>query len=101
MLENSYKTNLCRRIREILPDCQILHLDPNEVQGIPDILILQDEHWAMLEVKKNEEASRRPNQVFYVNKFNHIGFASFIYPENEFDVLNKMHLYFIHREEEN
>lgn len=68
----------------------IMRNDPNRYQGIPDILLLIGSSWAMLEVKTSENAPHQPNQPFYVDMFNHMSFASFIYPENEEQVLNDL-----------
>lgn len=87
MLENRFKTKLVSEIEEMFPGCMVLHLDPNEIQGIPDLLILYKNKWAALEGKKNAKASHRPNQDYYVNKMNKMSFAAFIYPENKEEVL--------------
>ena len=94
MLENRFKTNLIKELEDMFPGCMILHLDPNEIQGIPDLLILYKDKWAVLEGKKNARASHRPNQAYYVNLMNKMSFASFIYPENKDEVLYELHLHF-------
>ena len=38
--ENKFKQNLVKELKERFPDCMIFHLDPNEIQGVPYILIL-------------------------------------------------------------
>ena len=96
MLENRFKTRLIREIKEMLPGAMVLHLDPNEIQGIPDLLVLYRNRWAALEGKKNEYASHRPNQAYYVDLMNDMSFASFIYPENKDEVLNELYHYFRH-----
>ena len=40
MLENKFKQNLVKELKEKFPDCMVFHFDPNEIQGVPDILIL-------------------------------------------------------------
>ena len=40
MLENKFKTRLAAEIEELFPGCIVVHLDPNEIQGIPDLLVL-------------------------------------------------------------
>ena len=38
MLENKFKTGLIKDLKERFPGCMVVHLDPNEIQGIPDLL---------------------------------------------------------------
>lgn len=90
MLENRFKTNLVNEIEILLPGCIILHPDPTEIQGIPDLLILYNDKWAALEGKKNAEASHRPNQDYYIELMNSMSFAAFIYPENKEEILYEL-----------
>ena len=78
----------------MFPGCIITHMDPNEIQGIPDLLILYKHKWAALEGKRDEDASVRPNQRYYVELMDRMSFASFIYPENKEEVLNDLYLHF-------
>lgn len=94
MLENRFKTNLIRKIKDMLPGCMVMHLDPNEIQGIPDLLILYEDRWAVLEGKKNAKASLRPNQEYYVDLMDRMSFAAIIFPENEDEVLNALYSHF-------
>lgn len=90
MLENKFKTELVAEIEEMFPGCIVVHLDPNEIQGIPDLLVLYENKWAALEGKKSANALHRPNQDYYVNLMNKMSFASFIYPENKEEVLYEL-----------
>lgn len=90
MLENKFKTELVAEIEEMFPGCIVVHLDPNEIQGIPDLLVLYENKWAALEGKKSANAPHRPNQDYYVNLMNEMSFASFIYPENKEEVLYEL-----------
>ena len=83
MLENRFKTNLIQDLKNLFPGCIVVHLDPNEIQGIPDLLVLYKDKWAALEGKKTANASVRPNQSYYVNKMNDMSYAAFVYPENK------------------
>lgn len=94
MLENRFKTKLVNEIKNMLPGCFIMHLDPNEIQGIPDLLILYKNKWAVLEGKKDAKASVRPNQEYYVDLMDRMSFASFIYPENKDEVLDALYFHF-------
>lgn len=97
MLENTFKTKLIARIETMLPGCIVVHLDPNEIQGIPDLLVLYEDSWAALEGKKSATASARPNQPYYVELMDSMSFAAFIYPENADEVLKEMDFYFMSR----
>ena len=95
MLENKFKTNLVGELEDMFPGCIITHLDPNEIQGIPDLLILYGSKWAVLEGKKSKDATARPNQHYYVKLMNDMSFAAFIYPENKDQVLDELYLHFM------
>ena len=92
--ENVFQASLIRTIKNLLPGCIVLKLDPNYIQGIPDLLILHGITWAALECKKTENAPHRPNQDYYVKTMNTMSFATFVYPENVQQVLKDMINYF-------
>lgn len=96
MAENRFKTNLIAEIKKLFPGCMVLHLDPNEIQGIPDLLVLYEDKWAVLEGKDYADAPRRPNQPYYVELMNKMSFADFIYPENKDEVLDALYFHFTH-----
>lgn len=87
MLESRFQAKVIRKIRRLLPNCVILKNDANYLQGVPDLLILWRDKWAMLEVKPDADAIPQPNQEYYVELLDGMSFAAFIYPENERDVL--------------
>lgn len=90
-LENEYKRGLKTRIEKRFPDCIVLKNDEQMLQGIPDMTILWGPWYAILEVKRNEGASFRPNQEHYLNKVADMDGISFvIYPENETEVLDAL-----------
>lgn len=64
--------------------------DPKYIQGIPDLVIFYKDHYAMLECKESERASHRPNQEYYISQVNNWSFASFIYPENEEEIIEQL-----------
>ena len=90
MRENKYKQGLKKRIKTILPECDLVDMDPNDTQGWPDILVLYKDRHAVLEVKRSEKAPHRPNQDYYIDHFGKYVFSSFIFPENESEVLNEL-----------
>ena len=64
--------------------------DPNYIQGIPDLIILYEDKWASLEVKRSATATQRPNQEYYVELMDMMSFSRFIFPENKEEVLNEL-----------
>lgn len=90
MRENAYQGELIKRIKSRIPGCLVLKNDPNYLQGIPDLLILYKDRWAMLEVKKGEKEKHQPNQDYYINWFGQWVYTSFIFPENEEVVLDEL-----------
>lgn len=90
MNEIQYQRKLKKKIERLIPGCSVIKNDPQYNQGIPDLLVLFNDKWAMLEVKMSPTSSVRPNQEYYVGMFDKMSFASFIYPENEEDVLREL-----------
>lgn len=90
MLENKFKTKLIKEIKTRFPGSFVFHLDPTELQGAPDLLILYKNKWAALEGKKSRNASVRPNQEYYVDRLNKMSYAKIIFPENAKEVLDDM-----------
>lgn len=87
MRENQYQSKLIKTLRLLFPGCVILKNDSGYLQGVPDLTILYRDRWAVLEVKKSENEPLRPNQAYYVDLWNKLSFAAFIYPSNQEDVL--------------
>ena len=94
MLESVFQSKLIKELKEMFPDCIVMKNDASYIQGIPDILILYGSKWASLEIKKSANASRQPNQQYYVDKMDEMSFSRFIYPENRDEVLDELYLYF-------
>lgn len=97
MRENQYQSDLIGLIEEMFPDCIVQKQDPNYRQGMPDLLILYMDRWAMLEVKTSANATEQPNQRHYVNQCDAMSFAAFIYPENEEQTLIDLRYHFYGR----
>lgn len=90
MRESTYRVKLINKLETMFPGCVILKLDPREQQGIPDIIILFNNRWAMLELKFAPGAHEQPNQRYYVDVFDKMSFAAFINPEIEEEVLDDL-----------
>lgn len=90
MLERDFQATLIKELKELFPGCIILKNDSGYLQGIPDLILLYKDRWAMLEVKQHSFARLRPNQEYYVDLLNEMSFASFIWPENKEVVLDDL-----------
>lgn len=90
MLEKDFQKNLKKEIKALLPGSEVFKTDPRQKQGIPDLLILYNDKWAALEVKKETDAHRQIHQDYYVDKWDKMSFARFISPENKKEVLNEL-----------
>lgn len=88
--ESDFQKSLKAEIEARLPGAIVTKLDANQIQGIPDLLILYKDRWASLECKKSEKATHRPNQEYYVELMNKMSFSAFIFPENKEEVLNEL-----------
>lgn len=93
--ESEFQAGLIRELEKRFPGCLVMKNDANYIQGIPDLTVLYKDRWAMLECKKSEKdmkksLGRNPNQGYYVNRFNDMSYASFVFPENKEEVLNEL-----------
>ena len=89
-LEREFQAKLIKDLKNIFPGCIVMKNDSSYIQGIPDLLVLHKDKWASLEVKKSANASKRPNQEYYVGLMNEMSFSRFISPENEEEVLRDL-----------
>lgn len=87
MRETDFQSKLIKEIENMFPGSIVTKVEPISIQGIPDLLILYRDKWAMLECKKDKNATHRPNQDRYIDILNKMSYASFVYPENKEDVL--------------
>ena len=88
MLEKDYQRKLIAKLEEKFPGSIVIKNETK--QGFPDLTIFYEDRWALLECKRSEDADHRPNQDYWVERGNKMSFASFIYPENEGDVLRAL-----------
>lgn len=90
MRESKYQKELIKKLKDMFPGCIVTKNDSSFFQGIPDLLILFRDKWAMLEVKAYPDSYRQPNQDYYVGLLDEMSFASFINERNEEQVLNDL-----------
>ena len=87
-LESGFQDKLKEELKKFFPGCMIFKTD--QIQGIPDLLILYKDKWASLENKKSLKAKHQPNQDYYVDLMNKMSFSRFICPENKDEVLEEL-----------
>jgi hypothetical protein len=90
MLERDYQAALIKRIKRKFPGSVVLKNDTSYIQGIPDLTVLFNERWGVLEAKRSANEEPRPNQEYYVDLLDQMSFGSFIHPENEEEVLDEL-----------
>jgi hypothetical protein len=90
MLESEYQAFLIKKLEKMFPGCRVLKNDANYMQGIPDLTVLYNGRYALLEVKASEKSKERPNQRYYIEQAGLTAYAAFIYPENESEVLDAL-----------
>lgn len=86
--ETDFKNELYKKIRTRYPGSEVVPNDANYLQGFPDATVyLPNGKYFLLEGKIKKDASRQPNQEYYVNESPLSSNAMFVYPENEEEVL--------------
>jgi len=90
MLERNFQSGLIKEIKTRFDGCIVMKNDASYIQGIPDLLILYKDKWASLECKKSQQASKQPNQEYYVKQMDGMSFSRFVCPENKEAVLNEL-----------
>lgn len=87
-LESGFQDRLIKTLEALFPGCMVFKMD--QIQGIPDLLVLYRDKWASLECKRSAKAKRQPNQEYYVGKMNEMSFSRFVSPENKEKVLDEL-----------
>ena len=87
-LESGFQDKLRDELKEMFPGCMIFKMD--QIQGIPDLLVLYQDTWASLECKRGTRSKKQPNQEYYVDKMNEMSFSRFINNDNKEEVLRDL-----------
>lgn len=89
--ESAFQAGLVRKLRGFKWVKKVIKNDACQIQGFPDLTVyLTNGKWALLECKQHEAAKRQPNQQYYIQDMAAYGFACFVYPENEEEVLREL-----------
>ena len=91
MQERDFQRDLIKHLKLLLPGCIVMKNDARYRQGFPDLTIYYKDHYIVLECKNRSKAHRQPNQEPYVEMICKMGgYARFVYPENEEEILNEI-----------
>ena len=88
--ESAIQAAIIKELEHEFPGAVVLKTDPSYIQGFPDLLFLQNNFWAALEVKKAKNSARQPNQGYWVDRLNQSSFSRFIYPSNMNRIFNEL-----------
>ena len=88
VLESKFQQQLIGEIKTLFPGAFVFKNESK--QGLPDLTVLWNSHWALLECKKSRTAEHQPNQDYYVENANEMSFSRFVYPENKQEVLDEL-----------
>lgn len=89
-LESDFKHDLIDILKSKYPGAIFLKNDPTYRRGVPDLIMLYKDKWAMFETKRGSKSTHRPGQDYNVDILDKMSFARFVYPENMEDVLNEL-----------
>ena len=92
MLEKDFQANFIKKLKRIFPGIMVLKNDAGYLQGVPDLTLLYNDRWAVIELKKKSNSTRRPNQRYYVDKLNEMSYAAFLQPSNEAEILKELQI---------
>lgn len=87
-LESGFQDSLKDELEALFPGCMIFKME--QIQGIPDLLILYRDKWASLECKRGTQSVHQPNQDYYVDLMNNMSFSRFIDKNNKEEVLREL-----------
>lgn len=87
-LESGFQDKFQEDLHKLFPGCMTFKME--QIQGIPDLLMLYGDKWASFECKKSANAKRQPNQEYYVELMNKMSFSRFVSRENKEEVLNEL-----------
>ncbi len=86
--EGTFQDGLKKQLHLRFPGCRVFKIDAH--QGIPDLLVLYRDKWALLECKRWCSAHKQPNQEYWVDFYNKMSFSRFVNPQNIEEVLDEL-----------
>lgn len=90
-LESEFQKGVIEDLKDMFHGIDIFKQEAH--QGIPDLILLIGDRWAMLECKRKmptKASDYEPNQEWYIDYYNRKSFASMICPENKEEVYSAL-----------
>ena len=91
--ESAFQSEVIQELEARWPGCTVRKNPPGYDNGFPDVVAYIGRLWAMFECKRSAHEKHRPNQDWWVDHLNLMGFARFIFPENKDAVLDELEGY--------
>ena len=88
--EQKLQTKLATALRAM--GAKVIKQDPSigRQKGIPDLLILKDGWWGMIECKAHKNSPKRPGQQEWIDFASENSYGRFVYKENYDEVLDEL-----------
>lgn len=88
--EGAFQDKVCKKLRSL--GFKVIKQDPSigKQKGIPDLLILKEGFWGMLECKRAKNAQKQPGQQEWIDFADKNSYGRFIYPENYDEVMGEL-----------
>lgn len=88
--EQKLQTKLATALRAL--GAKVIKLDPTigRQKGIPDLLVLKNGFWCMIECKAHKNSPKQPGQQEWIDWANTQSCGRFIYKENYDEVLSEL-----------
>lgn len=95
MLERDFQKKFIAKLKALFPGCIILKNNAKYKDSIPDLSFFYKNRYAFFEMKKSfhdylKSLKNQPNQRYYIDKLNDWSFASYVYPENMKEVIDRL-----------
>lgn len=90
MKESKFKKQFQSKLEERTKGIDLDFFNWQGSRSRPDMIILGTNVWATLEFKRSKNASAQPNQDYHIDRLAKKGYARFVYPENEEEVLDDL-----------
>lgn len=90
MLEKDFQAKFIQKLRKMGYRCYKQQMNATTRIGTPDLFIFKEGFWGWIEFKKSKRSPKRPGQQENIDWANENSWGSFVYPENEEEILKEL-----------